>query len=90
MSTSRLLAVLPRAVMASHTAAFRPISTKVVRRGSATRWPPYGVRACRVERDPSFTQFGHWNPTAAERMQSGQIGRSHRWHRIQVSRSVWR
>jgi hypothetical protein len=25
-----------------------------------------------------LTQWGHWNPTAAERMQSGQIGREHR------------
>jgi hypothetical protein len=22
---------------------------------------------------------GHWNPTAASRMHSGQISRSHRW-----------
>ena len=76
--------------IASQTATLRPISTNDVRRGSATRVPPYGVRACRVDRDPSLTHEGHWKPTAAERMQSGQIGRSHRWHRIQVSRSVWR
>jgi hypothetical protein len=25
-----------------------------------------------------LTQLGHWNPTEAERMQSGQIGREHR------------
>jgi len=48
--------------------------------------PPYGARPARVVRAPSFTQLGHWNPTAAEFMQSGQIGRSQRWHRIQVSR----
>ncbi len=76
--------------MASHTSAFRPISTKVVRRGSLTRCPPYGVRVCRVDFAPSLTHEGHWNPTAAERMQSGQIGREHRWHLIHVSRSVCR
>ena len=31
---------------------------------------------------PSFTHEGHWKPTAAVRMQSGQIGRSHRWQRM--------
>ena len=31
---------------------------------------------------PSATQDGHWNPTAASRMQSGQIGRSQRWQRM--------
>ena len=61
--------------MASQTSAFSPISTKVVMRGSLTRWPPYGVRVCRVDFAPSLTQVGHWKPTAAERMQSGQIGR---------------
>jgi hypothetical protein len=25
-------------------------------------------------------QSGQWNPTAASRMQSGQIGFPHRWH----------
>ena len=59
-------------------------------RGSATRSPPYGVRVCRLPRLPSLTQFGQWNPTEAEFMQSGQIGRSQRWHLIHVSRSVWR
>ena len=58
-----------------------------MRRGSATRVPPYGVRAWRVVRAPSLTHSGHWNPTAAEFMQSGQMGRSQRWQRIQVSRS---
>jgi hypothetical protein len=76
--------------MTSQTSAFIPIRTNVVSRGSPTRVPPYGVRACRVDRAPSFTQLGHWNPTEAERMQSGQIGREQRWQRIQVSRSVWR
>jgi len=34
---------------------------------------------------PSLTQSGHWKPTDASRMQSGQIGRPHRWQLIQVS-----
>ena len=42
------------------------------------RRPPYGVRAARVSLRPSATQVGHWKPTAASRMQSGQIGRPHR------------
>jgi hypothetical protein len=48
------------------------------------------VRAWRVDRFPSATQLGQWKPTAAEFMQSGQMGREQRWHLIQVSRSVWR
>ncbi len=80
----------PVARISTQTNAFSPISTKVVVRGSSTRFPPYGVRPCRVDRAPSLTQSGHWKPTAAERMQSGQIGRPHRWQLIQVSRSVWR
>jgi hypothetical protein len=40
------------------------------------------VRSERVVLRPSATQVGHWNPTAASRMQSGQIGRSHRWQRM--------
>jgi hypothetical protein len=44
------------------------------------RSPPYAVRPLRVVFAPSATQVGHWNPTAASRMQSGQIDRSQRWH----------
>ena len=55
--------------------------------GFATLTPPYGSLAWRIDLAPSFTQLGHWNPTDAEFMQSGQIGRSHRWQRIHVSRS---
>ena len=62
----------------------RPIELSA---GLAEGAPPYGSRPVRIVRAPSLTQFGHWKPTAAEFMQSGQIGRSQRWHRIQVSRS---
>jgi hypothetical protein len=48
----------------------------------AERVPPYGVRPCRVCFAPSATHEGHWNPTAASRMQSGQIVRSQRWQRM--------
>ena len=77
----------PLAWIASQTSTLSPISTKLVIRGSSTRFPPYGVRAWRVVLAPSRTQSGHWNPTEADRMQSGQIGRSQRWQRIHVSRS---
>ena len=41
--------------------------------------PPNAVRGWRDRRRcPSRTQSGHWNPTDACRMQSGQIGRPHR------------
>ena len=89
LSTS-VLARPPVARTSTQTATLMPISTKVVSRGSPTRCPPYGVLAWRVDFAPSLTQSGHWKPTEAERMQSGQIGRSQRWQRIQVSRSVWR
>jgi hypothetical protein len=43
--------------------------------------PPKTVRALRTVFAPSATHSGHWKPTEADRMQSGQIGRSHRVHR---------
>ena len=49
--------------------------------------PPYMARFWRDPLLASLTQSGHWKPTAASRMQSGQIGLSQRWQRIQVSRS---
>jgi hypothetical protein len=39
-------------------------------------------RGCRVVRRPSAMQSGHWKPTDASRMQSGQIGRPQRWQRM--------
>jgi hypothetical protein len=35
-----------------------------------------------VDAVASATQSGHWNPTGAEIMQSGQIGFSHRVQRM--------
>jgi hypothetical protein len=48
--------------------------------------PPYAVRPLRVDFRPSAMQDGHWKPTAASFMQSGQIGRSQCWQRMYVSR----
>ena len=56
-----------------------PISTSEVRPGLPERSPPYAVRPDRVVFAPSATHCGHWKPTAASRMQSGQMGREHRW-----------
>jgi hypothetical protein len=50
------------------------------------RSPPYAVRPLRVDLAPSATQDGHWKPTAASRMQSGQMVRSQRWQRMYDSR----
>jgi hypothetical protein len=72
--------------MVSQTTMFVAISTIEVSAGLPVRAPPYGVLAARVVFAPSATQLGHWNPTAASRMQSGQIGRSQRWQRMYVSR----
>ena len=68
--------------IASHTATLMPISTSEVSAGLPERRPPYAVRPLRVAFAPSATHDGHWKPTAASRMQSGQIGRSHRWQRM--------
>jgi len=64
-----------------------PISTIEVMLALVGRSPPYAVRPLRVVFTPSETHCGHWKPTDASRMQSGQIGFSQRWHRIQVSLS---
>jgi len=84
---TQTLADPPVAVMSSQTAAFSPMSTLEVRVGSPERLPPYAVRPDLVDRAPSCTQEGHWKPTAAWFMQSGQIGRPQRWQLMWVSRS---
>ncbi len=43
---------------------------------------PRRVRTSGAAARPSATHSGHWKPTAALIMQSGQIGRSHRVHRM--------
>jgi hypothetical protein len=53
-----------------------------VAEASVGRSPPYAVRPLRVSLAPALTHSTHWNPTAASRMHSGQMGRSHRWQRM--------
>jgi hypothetical protein len=77
----------PVARIASQTSTFRPMSTCEVIAALPGRRPPYAVRPERVDRDPSLTHDGHWKPTDAGRMQSGQIVRSQRWQRMCASRS---
>ena len=52
-----------------------------VTRGTVTARPPKVACACRTVLLPSATHSGHWKPTEASRMQSGQMGRSQRWQR---------
>ena len=72
--------------IASQTPTLTAISTIEVMAALPGRSPPYAVRPARMDFAPSATQEGHWKPTAASRMQSGQIERSHRWHRMYDSR----
>jgi hypothetical protein len=39
---------------------------------------------------PLLVHSGQWKPTDAVRMQSGQMGRSQRWHRTPARRLPWR
>src|SRR4051794_3419089 len=83
--STRVEPLPPAARIASQTAALSAIRPIEVSAGLAEGFPPYGSTPERVDLAPSRTQLGHWNPTDAEFMQSGQIGRSHRWQRTQVS-----
>src|SRR3546814_18016831 len=74
-STQSLLAP-PVAVISSQTATLMPISTHEVSAGLAERVPPYAVLCCLVCFAPSCTHDGHWKPTEAGTMQSGQMVRS--------------
>ncbi len=78
----------PPDLIAKNPTRLAAIRAKVVAMGlPVRRLPPYTALPWRVLRAPSLTQSGHWKPTDASRMQSGQIGFSQRWHRIQVSLS---
>ena len=68
--------------------AIRPIVTGPQRR-AAERSPPVRLGARTLER-PSRTHSGHWKPTAAGVMHSGQIGRPQRAQLMPVERSAWR
>ena len=84
-STSRL-PTPPVTMIASQTAALSAISTIEVSAALPGLRPPYAVRPLRVVFAPSATHVGQWKPTAASRMQSGQIARSQRWHLMYDSR----
>ena len=77
-----MLEAPPPARSPRNTSTLAPISTIEVRAGLPERTPPYGARAWRVDFAPSAMHDGQWKPTAASRMQSGQIVRSHRWQRM--------
>ena len=79
---SQMLSPAPVAWMSRKTRALIPIRISEVSCGLPDLRPPYAVRPDRVVLAPSAMQFGHWKPTAASRMQSGQIGRSQRWQRM--------
>ena len=50
------------------------------------RFRRFSRTACRIDRAPSFTHSGQWNPTDAWCMQRGQMGRSQRW---QITPATW-
>ena len=80
----------PLARIARKASTLAPISAIEVSAGLPERVPPYAVRPCRVVRAPSAMQDGQWNPTAASRMQSGQIGLPQFEQETPVSRFGWR
>jgi hypothetical protein len=79
---------------AADTAVTRNIATFAAMRVSVTaphRRPavrsPLPRRRPRIEACPSRTHSGHWKPTEAGIMHSGQIGRPHRAQEMPVGRS---
>ena len=80
--STRRLPEPPVSAIASHTPTLSAISAMEVRVASVGRSPPYAVRFWRVCRAPAEMHSGHWKPTEASRMQSGQIGRLQRWQRM--------
>src|SRR4051812_21205093 len=72
------------------TSTLMPIRVRVTTPAPPATEPPNAVRTGRWLRLPSETHSGHWWPTDASFMQSGQIGRSHRVHLTYVSLDGWR
>ena len=71
--------VLPELmIVAMKTRTLMTIRLIVTVPALASRPPPNAVRTGRCVRAPSQTHSGHWKPTDASFMQSGQIGRSQR------------
>jgi hypothetical protein len=75
---------------ARNISTLRPISASVTALARPVTLPPYTVRGRGVDARPCATHSGQWKPTAACRMQSGQIGRPQRWQWMWVSRSACR
>ena len=80
--------------LTADTAVTRNIATLAAMRVRVTaphRRPadrsPLPRRTAGIEACPSRTHSGHWNPTEAGTMHSGQIGLSHRVQKMPVGRS---
>lgn len=78
-----------RTSSARYASTFSANSTYVTT-GVVEILPPAMVRARRTDRAPSRTHSGHWWPTGAVRMQSGQMYRSQRVQRTWHSTAGWR
>jgi len=72
---------LAEMIEARNTMTFSAMRLSVAYPGTPLRVAPNAVRTGLCVRRPSATHSGHWCPTDAIFMQSGQIGRSHRVHR---------
>ena len=86
MPQSEATALTPTRNCTTKMATQMPISV-IVTVLEDVRRPPKTVRGSRTADCPADTHSGHWKPTGAEFMHSGQIGRSQRVQRIQVGRS---
>src|SRR5689334_19583510 len=80
----------PVAIEKTATTTLSPTSALVAAPERPATEPPKAVRTGRWLRRPCATHSGHWCPTEAAVMQSGQIGRLQRVHRTYVSRDGWR
>ncbi|CAM5451948.1 hypothetical protein SVIOM342S_06892 [Streptomyces violaceorubidus] len=94
-ATSREPTMANRSTSAGRTTSARYASTfsansTYVTTGVVDIRPPAMVRARRAGRAPSFAHSGHWWPTGAARMQSGQMKRSQRVQRTWHSTAGWR
>jgi hypothetical protein len=58
------------------------ISVIVTTEDPSLSLPPKAVRGRGAEADPCLMHSGHWNPTEACVMQSGQMGRAQRWQEM--------
>ena len=88
MSSGELPTDAAETAETTNIATFAAIRVRVTaphRRPAACR--PLPRRGARTEARPSRTHSGHWNPTEAGVMHSGQIGRPQRAQETPVGRS---